>query len=86
MKSKFCFWRDVEGTLANIQDGELEPVARRCYMYKRCSKNFCKIHRKTPVSESYFNKAARPAILLKKSLRHMCFAVNFVKLLKKSFL
>ena len=35
---------------------------------KRCSQTFCKIHRKTPVSESLFNKdeGLRPATLLKK--------------------
>ena len=37
---------------------------------KRCSKKFRKIHRKTPVSGSLFNKVEglRPATLLKKTL------------------
>ena len=37
-------------------------------LWKRCSWKFRKIHRKTPVSESLFNKVAglRPATLLKK--------------------
>ena len=46
-------------------------------------KNFTKIHRKTPVPESFFNKIAglKPATLLKKRLWHRCFPVNFVKYL-----
>ena len=37
--------------------------------------------------ESLFNKVAdlRPATLLKKRLRHRCFPVNFVKLLRTTF-
>ena len=51
---------------------------------KRCSYKFRKIHRKTPVPESLFNKVAalRPATLLKKRLWHRYFPVNFVKSLK----
>ena len=53
----------------------------------RCSQKFLKIHRKTPVLESLFNKASGlwPAILFKKRLQHRCFPVNFVKFLRTSF-
>ena len=44
---------------------------------KRCSQKFCKIHRKTPVPEN---------LLLKKSLWHRCFPVNFAKCLRPPFL
>ena len=55
---------------------------------KMCSWKFHKIHRKTPVPETFFNKAAglRPATLLKKRLLHRCFPVNFVRFLRTPFL
>ena len=45
---------------------------------KRCSQKFHKIHKKTPVPESLFNKVAglRPATLLKKRLWHRYFKVQ----------
>ena len=48
---------------------------------------FYKIHRKTPVQESLFNKVAglRSATLLKKRLWRKCFPVNFVKFLRTPF-
>ena len=46
-----------------------------CVPWKRCSWKFNKIHRKTPVPESY----------LKKRLWHMYFPVNFVKFLRTPF-
>ena len=47
-----------------------------------------KIHLKTPVLESLFNRVSglRPAALLKKRLQHRCFLVNFVKFLRTPFL
>ena len=53
---------------------------------KQCSVKFYKIHRKTPVSESIFNKVAglRPATALKKNWCS-CFPVNFAKFFKTSF-
>ena len=49
-----------------------EKKNKKMYSYK-----FRKIHRKTPVPESLFNKVAglRPATLLKKRLWHRCFPV-----------
>ena len=61
-------------------------VIRR-YFVKRCSQKFRKIHKKTTVPESLFNKVAdpRPATLLKKRLWHRCFPMNFVKFLRTPF-
>ena len=53
---------------------------------KRCSKKFRKIHRKTPVPVSFFNKVAGSACnLLKMRLWHGCFPVDFAKFLRTSF-
>ena len=50
-------------------------------------RNSTKIRRKTPVSESHFNKVVglRPATLLKRRLLHRCFPVNFLKFLRTPF-
>ena len=50
------------------------------------SYKFCKIHRKTPVPETFLNEIAglRLATLFKKSLWHECFPVNFTKFLRTS--
>ena len=52
-----------------------------------CSQKFCKIYKKTPVSQPR-NKVAglRPVTLLKKRLWHRCFPVNFAKFLRTPFL
>ena len=65
------------------------PHALRALMsVKKVFLEFRKIHRKTPVPESLFNKVAglRPATLLKKRLWHRCFPVNFAKFLRTPFL
>ena len=49
---------------------------RSCSVKKRCSKKFCKIHRKIPAPES-LNKVA--------GLRHTCFPINFAKFLRPLF-
>ena len=55
---------------------------------KMCFWKFYKIHRKTPVSETFFNKVAGllPATYLKKRLWYRCFTGNFVKFLRATFL
>ena len=67
---------------------------------KMCSWKFHKIHRKTPVPETFYNKVAglrpetllkkdsglRPATLLKKRLWYRYFPVTFVKFLRTPFL
>ena len=51
-------------------------------------KKFHKIHLKTLVLESLFNRVSGlwPATLLKKRLQHKCFQVNFVKFWRTPFL
>ena len=51
-------------------------------------RNFSKFTGKHLCRSPFFNEVAglRPAILLKKSLRHRCFPVNFAKLLRTHFL
>ena len=46
---------------------------------KSCFRKFCKIHRKTP------GTGLRSATLLKKSLSHRCFPVNFATFLGTPF-
>ena len=54
---------------------------------RRCSEKFRKIHRKTPVSESFFNKVQglTPSNFIKKRPQHRYFPVNFVKFLRTPF-
>ena len=49
-----------------------------------CSKDFCNIHRKTPVLEYLFNKAAdlQTCNFIKKRLQHSCFSVYIPKVLR----
>ena len=55
---------------------------------KGVSQKFRKIHRKTPVPKSLFNKVAglRPVTSLKKEPWHRCFPVNFAKFLRAPFI
>ena len=67
------------------------PGARsrhQCSVKEGCSQKFLKIHRKTPVSESLFNKVAglTPATFFKKRISRRCFPVNFAKFLRTPFL
>ena len=65
-----------------------EAVAQRCSMKKGVLKNFTKFTGKDLCQSLFFNKVAalRPATLLKNSLWHRCFPVNFVKFLRTLFL
>ena len=68
--------------LSNIDENFVYSRGR----HLRCSlKKFRKIHRKAPVSESFFNKVAglRPAILLKKKLWHI-FSCEFCEISKNT--
>ena len=51
-------------------------------------KKFHKIHLKTPMLKSYFNRVSglRAVTLLKKRFQHRCFQVNFMKFLRTPFL
>ena len=67
---------------------ENSQIQKLCsYENKRCSQKFCKIHRKTRVRESHFNKVAglRRATLLKKRLWYRCLPVSFTKFLRTPF-
>ena len=61
---------------------------RRCSVRKGVLRNFAKFTGKHLCQRLFFNKVAglRPATLLKKSLWHMCFPVNFAKFLRTPFL
>ena len=50
-------------------------------------RNFAKFKGKHPCQRLFFNKVAgfRPATLLKKSLWHGCFPLNFAKFLRTPF-
>ena len=50
----------------------------------RCSENFFKFHRKTPVLESRFNKIAGRNFI-KDRLQRKCFPVKFAKFLRTPF-
>ena len=52
-----------------------------------CSWKFCKIHRKTPVPDSTFNKVAclRPATLLKEEAMAQVFSYEFCEIFKDIF-
>ena len=58
-------------------------VVRRCSV----KKVFLEISQNSQKSRLFFNKVARlrPATLLKKSLWHRCFSVNFAKFLRTAF-
>ena len=65
----------------------LQKQPPELFYEKRCSYKLHKIHKKTPVPESFFNKIAdlRAATLLKKKLWHRCFPVNFAKCLRTRY-
>ena len=53
----------------------------------RCSYEFCHIHGKTLVLESYFNNVAvlKDCNFIKKRTQHRCFPVNIAKFLRTAF-
>ena len=61
---------------------------QRCSMKKGVLRNSTKFTGKHLCQRLFFNKVAglRPATLLKKSLWHRCFPVNFVEFLRTPFL
>ena len=65
-----------------------EEVVQGCSVKKSFLRNFTKFTGKHLCQSLFFNKVAgiRPVTLLKKRLWHMCFLVNFMKLLKTLFL
>ena len=81
-----CFSSILYKSKKQLFEGQKQPP--EVFYKKRCSLKFRKIHRKTPVPESLFNKVAGPipATLLKKRFRHRSFPVNFMKFLRTTFL
>ena len=61
---------------------------RRCSVKNGVLRNFAKFTGKHMCHRLFFNKVAslRPATLLRKSLWHRCFPVNFAKFLSTPFL
>ena len=79
--------RELGQTITHLQILTTIRSSRPKVSVKRCSWKFRKIHRKTPVPESFcYNVAGlRPATLIKKRLWHRCFPMNFAKFLRTSF-
>ena len=50
-----------------------------CTLYKNCSEEFHKIHKKTSLLKFLFNKVAgmQSAVILTKKLGDRCFPINF---------
>ena len=67
---------------------KMQKPPSEVFYKKACSLKYRKIHSKTPLPESLFNKAAglRPSTILKKKLWHRCFAVNFAEFWRIPFL
>ena len=65
----------------------LQKQSSGSILEKRCSQKFRQIHRKTPVSQSFFKKSCRSQAcnFIKKTLQHMCFPVNLAKFLRTPF-
>ena len=66
----------------------LRSSHQRCSLGKGVLRNFAKFTGKHLCQSFFFNKVAglRHATLLKKTLWHRCFPVNFVKFLRRPFL
>ena len=76
-------------TLFDVRNMKLriKEAASRGVLQKRCSYKFRKIHRKTPVPESLFNKVAdlRPETLLKKETLAQLFSCEFCKISNNTY-
>ena len=74
-------------TLLYFLHGRCRSSHRRCSIEKGVLKNFAKFTGKYLRQSLFFNKVAdlKPAILLKKKLRHRCFHVKFAKFLRTPF-
>ena len=69
---KKVFWQ----LATDIQEQSFAGV-----FHKRCSEKFCKIHRKTPVLESLFNKVAghQACNFIKNRIQHRCFPAKVLQ-------
>ena len=88
----FNFLRENRDFSQKINDLDMttgKSSHRRCSIEKGALQNFAKVTEKRQCRSLFLNKVAagsRPATLLKKRVRHMCFLVNFEKLLRAPFL
>ena len=78
-RTYFTFRRGEFRTLLNVRSSRLEVFCRKDVL-----RNFAKFTGKHLRQSLSFNKVAglRPATLLKKRLRYMCFPVDFPKFLR----
>ena len=82
-RQSFSKLLESELSFKNCQKQPLEVFCR-----KRSFLKFWKLHWKTSVLESLFNKAAglKACSLIKKRLQHKCFPLKFAKFLKTPIL
>ena len=88
LKSKICVW---VGAPQNWHDEKVfnRSSRRSCSVKKVFLEILQNSQENTYARDSFFNKVAgqaRPATLLKKSLWHRCFPVNFARFLRTPFL
>ena len=76
-----CKIKGVLKTLSDINDGAFRSSHRRCSVRKGVVRNFAKFAGKHLCQSLFFNKV----FLLKKTLWHRCFPVNFTKFLRTPF-
>ena len=70
-----------------VRNLKLSETATVGVLLKRCSSQFLKYHRKTPVLESLFNKVPGLACnFIEKRLPHRCFPMKFEKFLRANIL
>ena len=73
--------------MSNNNSNNLQKQPQEVFYKKDGLKNFAKLTGKYLRQSLLFNKVAglRPATLLEKRLWHMCFHVNFAKILKNTY-
>ena len=69
-KKTLLLLQNTKITVSKVPLFSYQKQPTEVFFVKRCSQKFHKIHRKTPVPESFFKK---------NRLWHRCFLVNFVK-------
>ena len=82
------FWESHNFWLFMIHFPELQKQPPQVFYQERCSLKFRNIHRKTPVLESLFHKAAslQACNFVKKRFQHRCFPVNIAQFLRIAIL
>ena len=81
-----CSMKIVNGFKYTSDFSTYRSSHQRCSIIKGVLRNFAKFTGKHLCQRLFFKVAGlRPATLLKKSLRHRCFPVNFAKFLRTPF-